>query len=57
MGGIQSHEMDVLASKIWQWCIDRKIWISCNHVVGDSNKADFASVWTHLLINEKGGNK
>ena len=43
MGGIKSHEMDVLASKIWQWCIDRKIWISCNHVVGDSNKADFDS--------------
>jgi hypothetical protein len=43
MGGIKSHEMDVLASKIWQWCIDRKIWISCSHVAGDSNKADFDS--------------
>jgi hypothetical protein len=43
MGGIQSHEMDFLASKIWQWCIDRKIWISCSHVAGDSNKTDFNS--------------
>ena len=43
MGGIKSHEMDFLTSKIWQWCIDRKIWNSCSHVAGDSNKADFDS--------------
>ena len=35
MGWIKSHEMDFLASKIWQWCIDRKIWISCSYVAGD----------------------
>ena len=44
MGGMTSVEMDNLAGNIWQWCIDREIFISASHLSGSDNiSADFLS--------------
>ena len=44
MGGMNSREMDKLAGTIWQWCIDRDIFISASHFSGSENfTADFLS--------------
>ena len=43
-GGMTSHDMDALASKIWNWCINKNIFISAVHISGVSNvQADFLS--------------
>lgn len=42
-GGIVSEPMDRLAGKIWQWCLERKIYISVVYVPGAENTADFYS--------------
>ena len=43
-GGMTSHDMDSLASKIWNWCINKNIFISAVHISGVSNvQADFLS--------------
>ena len=43
MGGIKSSECNDMAKKIWSWCIERKIWISAEHIPGSENLADFES--------------
>ena len=44
MGGMTSKKMDLLATKIWQWCIERDLYISASHISSTENfKADFSS--------------
>ena len=43
-GGMCSIQMDNLAGDIWQWCLDRNIYISASHLSGAENfTADFLS--------------
>lgn len=43
-GGIHSIEMDKLARRIWQWCIEKNIFISASHISGCNNiTADYLS--------------
>ncbi|KAJ8031599.1 hypothetical protein HOLleu_24840 [Holothuria leucospilota] len=37
MGGIRSVECDKMARKLWNWCIERKIWVTAAHLPGDQN--------------------
>ena len=37
MGGSKSIACDVLAHKIWSWCIARSIWLSAVHIPGCTN--------------------
>ena len=37
MGGIQSPELNMLALDIWEWAIDRSIWLSAVHIPGKEN--------------------
>ena len=44
LGGIVSEDMDLLANEIWQWCLQRNIYISAiYHCPGIQNTADFYS--------------
>ena len=44
MGNMTSIEMDMLAKDIWQWCLDRDIYISASHLSTFENEtADFLS--------------
>ena len=44
MGGMASIEMDLLAKKIWNWCLERNIFVSAAFIAGSSNVlADFSS--------------
>ena len=44
MGGMASSKMDSLAKQIWQFCIDRNIFVSATHISGLENReADFFS--------------
>jgi hypothetical protein len=44
MGGMASEVLDKLANKVWNWCIDKNIYISAGHVSGSENSiADFYS--------------
>lgn len=44
MGGMTSLELDVLSGNIWQWCLQRNIYISAIHIAGTDNKtADYYS--------------
>ena len=41
MGGCHSVQCNELAKKMWQWCIDRNLWISAVHIPGiDNTEAD-----------------
>ena len=42
-GGMNSVEMDCLAKKIWEWCLERDICISAIHIPGVQNTADYFS--------------
>ena len=37
MGGSKSIACDLLAHKIWSWCIARSIWVSAVHILGCTN--------------------
>lgn len=37
MGGIKSKKCNELAIEIWEWCIDRNIWLKCSHIPGKDN--------------------
>lgn len=37
MGGIKSKKCNKLAIEIWEWCIDRNIWLKCSHISGKDN--------------------
>ena len=44
MGGMVSKDMDDLACQLWQWCLDRNLWISCQYLPGaDNQMADMLS--------------
>lgn len=44
MGGMKSPYLNSLTKSIWQWCIDRDIHISAQHIPGRTNvSADFLS--------------
>ena len=44
MGTSHSDPCNRLGKEIWEWCIDRKIWLSAAHIPGAHNiKADFES--------------
>ena len=34
MGGIKSRDCDEITFEIWNWCLDRKIFISAEHLPG-----------------------
>jgi hypothetical protein len=36
-GGTKSRPLNQLAVEIWQWCIERNIWISATHIAGKVN--------------------
>jgi len=38
MGGCKSHECNRIAFKIWQWAIEKNIWLSAAHVPGIENQ-------------------
>ena len=37
MGGSRAPDCDRLAKRIWEWAIDRNIWISATHIPGATN--------------------
>ena len=44
MGGCKSAAWDEVAKKIWDWCIERGLWLSAVHIPGTMNvKADALS--------------
>ena len=44
MGGCKSAACDEVAKKIWDWCIERGLWLSAVHIPGTMNvKADVMS--------------
>ena len=43
MGGIRSEPLNILAKKLWHWCMSREIWLSAQYIPGDLNaEADYA---------------
>ena len=44
MGGTKSNHCHTITKQIWEYCIERKIWLSAAHLPGCKNTdADFAS--------------
>ena len=44
MGGCRSKACNAVATKIWNWCIDKDLWVSAVHISGVLNvKADVLS--------------
>lgn len=41
MGGIKSPLCNKLAKDIWDWAIQKQIWISACHIAGIHNEADY----------------
>ena len=39
MGGSKSPLLNTLAKEIWNWCIERDIWVSAVHIAGKLNKS------------------
>ena len=39
MGGTKSVKCNHVAQMLWEWCIERGIWVSANHIPGVSNVA------------------
>ena len=37
MGGTHSRECNTIAKDIWQWCIDKQIWLTATHIPGTKN--------------------
>ncbi|XP_068738595.1 uncharacterized protein [Montipora capricornis] len=37
MGGTHSRECNTIAKDIWQWCIDKQIWLTAAHIPGTKN--------------------
>lgn len=43
MGGIKSPDCNILARKIWNWCIEKHIWLTASYVPTSENIADIES--------------
>ena len=44
MGTSHSDSSNILVKQLWEWCIDRRIWVSAAHIPGRDNIiADFES--------------
>ena len=51
MGGTHSIECNTIAKDIWQWCIDKQIWLTAAHIPGTKNvEADRES---HVFSDNK----
>ena len=37
MGGSKSPKLNSLAQEIWDWCIQRQLWVSATHIAGKLN--------------------
>ena len=37
MGGVHLRECHAIAKDIWQWCIDKQIWLTAAHIPGTKN--------------------
>ena len=37
MGGVHSRECHTIAKDIWQWCIEKQIWLTAAHIPGIKN--------------------
>ena len=37
MGGTHSHQLSAIASSLWQWCLQRRILLSAEHLPGAQN--------------------
>ncbi|XP_058973292.2 uncharacterized protein [Pocillopora verrucosa] len=37
MGGVHSRECHTIAKDIWQWCIEKQIWLTAAHIPGTKN--------------------
>ena len=37
MGGVHSREFHTIAKDIWQWCIEKQIWLTAAHIPGTKN--------------------
>ena len=40
MGGVKSSHCNEAATQIWNWCIERNIWITAAHLAGRDNVGD-----------------
>ena len=47
MGGSKSKQCDAIAIEMWNWCIERDLWISACHIPGSVNEADLESRLCH----------
>jgi hypothetical protein len=43
MGGMRSKKLDRLAIEIWEWCFERELFLTAQHIPGVSNDADESS--------------
>ena len=44
MGGTKSTELNSLSIQIWEWCIQKSLWVSAVHIAGKLNcEADYKS--------------
>ena len=57
MGGLNSLECDKISKEIWEYCLDREAWISCQHIPGVENEADLPSRKFHDDIEWQIDNK
>ncbi|MES9884348.1 MAG: reverse transcriptase domain-containing protein [Sedimenticola sp.] len=40
MGGVKSDQCNAVSQKIWIWCLEHNIWLTCSHIPGKINEAD-----------------
>ena len=43
MGGIKSHDCNRISREMWEWCIERNIWLTADYVPSSQNIADVES--------------
>ncbi|XP_031780054.1 uncharacterized protein LOC100677975 [Nasonia vitripennis] len=48
MGGIKHKELHALTKVIWEWCIEREIWIFAEYIASKENIADEGSRITNV---------
>lgn len=48
MGGTKFESLNNLAKELWEWCIDRKLWVFAEYVASKENLADEGSRISNL---------